>query len=159
MSMNFIPIVLFYFFSVFATNVFAEEDLKTIDQEKVIKLIKNTKEYIKANGKEQAISEFRKNANSIFVIAYDGRFLVSPIYPELIGTNQINFKDSSGIFVVQEEIEKAKAGGGWLKGRWRKNHETGTYECRKIYILPMADNYLIGSWYYYPSDKKGNCLI
>ncbi len=28
------------------------------------------------------------------------------------------------MLVVQEEIEKAKAGGGWLKGRLRKNPQT-----------------------------------
>lgn len=65
-----------------------------------------------------------------------------------IGSNQFDYKDPSGVFVVQEEIEKAKAGGGWLKGRWRK-----------IYIIPIPGNYFIGSWYYYSPKKQGTCLI
>ncbi len=68
----------------------------------------------------------------------------------MIGKNQLNFKDSSGVF-IQEAIEIAKAGGGWLKGRWRENPQTRTYQCRKIYILPIAGNYFIGSWYHYSS--------
>jgi hypothetical protein len=60
--------------------------------------------------------------------------------------------------VVQEEIEKAKSGGGWLKnGRWRKNPQTGLYDCRKSYIQPMLGDYFIGSWYHYPADKPVNC--
>lgn len=86
-------------------------------------------------------------------------FFVSPLHPELIGKNQFNYKDPTGSLVVQEEINKAKAGGGWLKGRWRKDSLTGKYQCRKIYILPVAGSYYIGSWYHYSSDKQEVCLI
>lgn len=131
----------------------------SIDQNKVIHLVKNAENYIKKNGIEKAIIEYRKNSNDIFIGDYSGMFFVSPLHPELIGNNQLNYKDPSGIFVVQEEIEKAKAGGGWLKGRWRKNPQTRKYQCRKIYILPVPGNYYIGSWYHYSSDKQGTCLI
>ncbi|PJE08278.1 hypothetical protein, partial [Legionella sp.] len=67
-------------------------------------------------------------------------------------------KDLSGVLVVQEEIEKARTGGGWLKGRYRKNHKTGQYQCRKLYILPINNEYLIGSWYYYRPATK-NCPV
>lgn len=63
------------------------------------------------------------------------------------------------MLVVREEIEKAKTGGGWLKGRLRKNLQTGSYQCRKIYILPVSGNYFIGSWYHYSPNKQGICLI
>ncbi len=43
---------------------------------------------------------------------YSGMFFVSSLHPELIVTNQFNYRDLSGALVVQEEIEKAKAGGG-----------------------------------------------
>jgi len=85
--------------------------------------------------------------------------LASPIYPELIDTNQIDFKDPKGRLLVQEEIKKAMSGGGWLKGRWRKNPETGKYLCRKLYIYPMPGHYLIGSWYYYTPAQEEKCLI
>lgn len=86
---------------------------------------------------------------------YNGNFYLSPLHPELIGTNQFNYKDAFGALVVQEEINKAKAGGGWLKPRLRKNSQTGEYLCRKIYILPISENYFIGSWYHYvPSEPK-----
>ena len=129
------------------------------DQSRVIALVKKAESYIKKYGKEKAIIEFRKNSDDIFMGDYSGMFFVSPLHPELIGNNQFNYKDSSGVLVVQEEIEKAKAGGGWLKGRWRQNPQTGKNQCRKIYIHPMPGNYLIGSWYHYTSNKQGTCLI
>lgn len=75
----------------------------------------------------------------------------------MIGKNQFNYKDPAGVLVVQEEINKAKSGGGWLKGRLRPNPKTGKYCCRKIYILPAPGHYFIGSWYHYDLNKKGTC--
>lgn len=125
----------------------------------MIAIVKKAKSYIKQQGKNKAIEEFNKSSSLIFAIDFTGTILASPIHPETVGTNQKNFKDASGVFVVQEEIQKAIAGGGWLKGRYRKNHITGQYECRKLYILPINGKYLIGSWYYYATDKNSKCLV
>lgn len=128
------------------------------DQSSVVIIVKRAESYIKKNGIEKAIIEFR-NSNNIVLGNYNGMFFISPLHPELIGKSQFNYKDPSGVLVVQEEINKAKAGGGWLKGRWRYNSLTGTYQCRKIYILPVSGNYFIGSWYHYSSETQGICLI
>lgn len=133
--------------------------MMAIEQARVIAVINKAENYIKKYGKEKAIIEFRKNSDDIFMADYNGEFYVSPLHPELIGHNQFNYRDPSGVLVVQEEINKAKAGGGWLRGRWRKNSTTGQYECRKIYIRPISDNYFIGSWYHYASNKQGVCLF
>ncbi len=130
-----------------------------VDQSRVIATVKKAENYIRKYGIENAMMEFRKNPDDIFIADYKGVFYASPLHPELIGSSQFNYKDASGVLVVQEEIEKAKAGGGWLKGRWRKIPQTGNYQCRKIYILPVSDNYFIGSWYHYSSSKPGSCLI
>lgn len=143
-----------YFCAANASNTY----VKNADQFRVVAVVKKAEDYAKKNGIEKAIIEF-KNSNDIFIGNYDGMFFVSPLHPELIGKNQFNYKDSTGALVVQEEINKAKAGGGWLKGRWRKISLNGEYQCRKIYILPVAKNYYIGSWYHYSSDKQGICLI
>lgn len=148
----------FLFLSLNVTATIGTNNTK-IDQEKVIFRIKNAENYINKNGKEKAIIEFRKHALDIFLGDYKGNFFVSPLHPELIGTNQFNYKDPTGILVVQEEIEKAKAGGGWLKGRLRKNPQTGNFECRKIFIHPMPGNYFIGSWYHYTTSTSGTCIF
>lgn len=126
------------------------------DQSNVVTAVGKAENYVRKYGIEKAISKF-KDAHDIFIGDYNGMFYVSPLHPELIGSSQLNYKDSSGTFAVQEEIEKAKAGGGWLKGRLRKNPETGKDQCRKIYVFPTVDNYYIGSWYYYSPNKAGTC--
>lgn len=130
-----------------------------IERSNVIASVKKAANYIQKHGIEKSIIEFGKNSNDIFVGNYNGTFFVSPLHPEMVGKNQLDFKDQSGVLVVQEEVAKAKAGGGWLKGRWRENPQTKTFQCRKIYILPIAGNYFIGSWYHYSSDKQGVCVI
>jgi hypothetical protein len=138
---------------------FAAENTTNGEEKNVIYLVNQAKAYIQQHGKNRAIEGFKKSSSMIYAIDFKGMILASPIHPETVGTNQIHFKDPSGALVVQEEIDKAMAGGGWLKGRYRKNHKTGQHECRKLYILPMKGNYFIGSWYYYAANKIGKCLV
>ncbi|KTD53459.1 hypothetical protein Lsan_3869 [Legionella santicrucis] len=152
-------IFLAIYFFVFITDIWAGESLNNNKNNEVIERVKKAKTFIKEVGKEKEILTFRMTSSRIFAINFDGKVLASPLHPETIGTNQFDFKDASGLLAVQEEIAKAKVGGGWLQGRLRQNHATGKFACRKIYILPMQGNYLIGSWYYYPADKKKRCLI
>lgn len=132
-------------------------DQSVSDQSRIIAIVKQAEKYITKNGIKNAIMNFR-TANNLFIGNYNGMFYVSPLHPELIGKNQFSYKDPSGHLVVQEEINTAKSGGGWLKGRWRKDPSSGEYMCRRIYILPVAGNYFVGSWYHYPSNTPGDCV-
>lgn len=136
---------------------FLSDTSRSPEQAKVVAVVKDAEDYIKMHGREKAIVAFKQSAAQIFMGDYKGNFYLSPLHPELIGTNQFNYKDAFGAFAVQEEIGKAKAGGGWLKPRWRKNPETGEYQCRKAYIVPLAENYFMGSWYNYAPNKQGTC--
>jgi metallo-beta-lactamase class B len=122
-----------------------KQQSQTASKSKVIAAVNKAVGYIQKNGIEKSIIAFRKNTENFFIGDYSGTFFISPLHPEMIGANQLNFQDSSGAFLVQEEIAKAQAGGGWLKGRWRINPKTKAYQCRKIYLLPIAGNYFIGS--------------
>lgn len=128
------------------------------DPSSAMESVQKAENYIKKNGIKKAITEF-KDSKTIFIANYDGMYFVCPLHPSLIGKNQFNYKDPSGALVVQEEINKAKTGGGWLKGRWRQNPLTGQYQCRRVYIQPVGNNYFIGSWYHYSSTKKESCLL
>jgi signal transduction histidine kinase len=157
---------LFYLLSTFTTNVRGEEKsiVVTNEKEQVIIHVKKAKDYIEAVGKEKAIAEFNKKSGKfskdssyIFAVAYDGIYLATINYPHLVGTNQLTLNNPYHVFLVKEEIEKAKSGGGWLTGRLKKNPHTGKHECKQSYILPMPGDYFIGSGYYYPADQEGNC--
>lgn len=152
-----IPILFVFSLYCFVCEV-SSAGIPTTEQSKVITVVRNAESYIKKNDIDKAIIGL-KDRNDIFIANYDGVYFVSPLHPELIGKNVFNYKDSFGNLVVQEEINKAKTGGGWLKGRWRKNPVTGEFQCRKIYVLPLSGNYFIGSWYHYTSKKQGICLF
>lgn len=139
-------------------NTLASNHSTHTTQDNVIALIQQAENDIKNKGKEKIILYFRQKSSHIFAISYDGTVLASPIHPETVGTNQLYFKDASGLYAVQEEINLAKVGGGCLKGRLRINPNTGKYACRKLYIRPMSGDYFIGSWYYYPA-KKHVCVV
>ncbi|WP_133139088.1 cache domain-containing protein [Legionella genomosp. 1] len=140
-----------------ALDIFAMESLRTIEEKKVMDRVTKARILIETEGKKTALNGFQKNSSRILAIELNGMVLASPIHPETIGTNQWWYKDDLGVLVVQEEIAKAKAGGGWLNGRFRKNHLTGHYACRKLYILPIQNDFFIGSWYYYPPSEENDC--
>jgi hypothetical protein len=152
-------IIFFLMISPTCMAVSASESVRKIEEKNVISVVKHAEAYIQQYGKSKGINRFKKNSSLVFAIDFKGKVLASPIHPETVGTNQIDFRDPTGTLVVQEEINKAITGGGWLKGRYRKNHTTGQYECRRLYIHPMKGNYFIGSWYYYAVNKNSKCLI
>ena len=147
--------LLMFSFSCVVANTSHIETMNA-EQSRIVATVKKTEKFIQENGIKKAIIVFRDSSN-IFIGNYHGVFFISPLHPELIGKKQLNYKDPSGSLVIQEEVSKAQAGGGWLNGRWRENPLTGKYQCRKIYILPVGKNYFIGSWYHYSSKRKGVC--
>lgn len=77
--------------------VFAGQSERKIDEKNVMDTVKQAKAYIQQYGKNKAIREFKKNSSLIFAIEFSGTILASPIHPETVGTNQIKFKDPSGV--------------------------------------------------------------
>lgn len=152
---------------VFNTIAYAEQEssLNVREREQVEELVQKAKKYVETYGKEHAMIEFNKKigefsekSSYIFALDYDSTYLATINYPNLVGINQFDLKDPHRTFLVQEEIEKAKSGGGWIKtARLKKNPATNKIECKESYILPMPGDYLIGSGFYYSPDKDGKC--
>lgn len=120
----------------------------------VVNNVIKAEKYIQQHKKENVVSALKEKYPRIFAIEYGGLILISPLHRDMEGTNQFYFKDKALKLVVQEEIIKAKSGGGWLDGRLRIDPDTGKIACRKIYIRPIHANYFIGSWYHYPKFKN-----
>lgn len=55
-----------------------------------------------------------------FVYDYDGNNIVSPRQTDLIGQNWIDLRDSNGTPVVEEIIETARSGAGYVEHLWPK---------------------------------------
>lgn len=85
-------------------------------------LVKLGYRYMKSSGKNLAAQDFMDKRNDTFrygdlyLIVYDtkGTVIAHGGNTELVGTNQEKIQDEDGRYYVQEIIEKAKEGGGWL---------------------------------------------
>lgn len=164
-QINRMCIIIIFGIFLFNSSLYAKDNTTIKDEEYIITLVQKARNYISMHGKGKALEEFNKkfgifNKDSYYIFALDfnGTVLANMNNPTWIGTNQINLQNSEGVYLVKEEIEKAKQGGGWLIGRKKKHPITGKLECKKSYILPIkGGNYFIGSGYYYASDPQGNC--
>jgi two-component system, NarL family, sensor kinase len=55
-----------------------------------------------------------------FLYDYSGRNLMHPRQPELVGRNLIELRDSRGVPVIRQMIDKARAGGGFVEYVWEQ---------------------------------------
>lgn len=137
-------------------------------QKAIQEFVKDAAVYIKENGEESSMGEFNKkdglftkDSLYVFAINHDGAILATMDFDQkMLGTNQLNFKDPDGMYVIKRIIEKAKSGGGWILYK-TENPVTKTIECKNSFIMPMSgagdNDYIIGSGYYYPISPNGKC--
>lgn len=55
-----------------------------------------------------------------FLYDYSGRNLMHPRQPELVGRDLIELRDSRGVAVIREMIDKARSGGGFVEYLWNR---------------------------------------
>ena len=70
----------------------------------------------------------------VYVQSMEGRILAHPFVPALIGKDSLGMKDSNGKMFVNEEIEVAKSGEGWIQYMWPKPGEK-TSSSKICYVL------------------------
>lgn len=109
-------------------------------------------------GKESASVVFNDKTttwaeNSAYIFAYDmnGTTLALPYQPEIIGTNRMDYKDKYGSPSVRLDIDTAKAGGGFVYLVYY-NPDSGRDELKLCYVLPVDNDWLVGSGLYSGKD-------
>ena len=97
-------------------------------------------EYVKANGKEKAITEFNNPTGpwvkgDLYVVFQDfkGVILAHGGNSKLVGQNHFELKDPNGKYFIKESVEIAKKGGGWLEYSW-VNPLTKKVQAKKSWI-------------------------
>jgi len=89
-------------------------------------------QFMKANGKSQAVKDFTsKRINffrygDLFLFVYNmkGLCIAHGGNEEFVGRNQFDLKDEDGRYFIREFIEKAKAGGGWVNYKVNNSFES-----------------------------------
>lgn len=131
-------------------------------KQRVISFVKEAAAYAKANGRKKACEAFNNPLGNfvrgaMYIYAYDmsGVELANGANRELVGKNLIDLTDPNGMKVVQEHVDAAKRGGGWMRYTW-KNPATGKNATKLGYVLPVDGTWLVGSGYYLDSDSGNN---
>ena len=93
-----------------------------------------------------------------FVYTLNGRCLMHPRQPELVGREMWNFTDDTGQPVVQRSIAKAKEGpnGGFLVYRWKQPSQSQPQWQQKLGLLVSIPrwNWMIGTGIYLDDVEK-----
>ncbi len=100
-------------------RVFLHDEPRTTAEAEA--LVKRAVAHIKTQGREKAFADLSNKKGDfvnrdLFVFVYDmqGKCLAHGRNSEKIGENMINFKDSTGKYIVKERIEIARGRGrGW----------------------------------------------
>ena len=125
-------------------------------------LVKNGYEFMKKHGLSAAVNEFSSRQvdtyryGDLYLIVWDmkGKVIAHGANPDTIGTNQFGLKDEDGKFFVQEIIQKAEAGGGWVDFKLKNAFQSMYVE--KIDL--GTDSFVIGSGLY-PISKREMAIL
>ncbi|MBN3561015.1 cache domain-containing protein [Aliamphritea spongicola] len=89
-----------------------------------------------------------------FVYDMQGRNLVHPIQPELVGQNLYDLRDTYGNFVIRDLLKLAEEGGGFYRYVWRKPSKGGL-EDKLSYVVQIPKvNWMLGTGLYIDDIAK-----
>jgi cytochrome c len=139
----------------FSITVFSADKVPPTKEQKAQTLIEKGLTYIKANGKEKAMTAFMDPKGGfidgefyIFATAFDGTCLAH-INTKMVNTNQIEMVDADGKVIMKEFLDVAKTQGkGWVNYRY-SNPATKKIQEKTSYVANVEGlDMLIGCGFY-----------
>lgn len=112
---------------------------------------------------QQALELLRRmdfgNDNYFFVYDLQGRSLMHPRLPELEGRSQWALRDSAGAPIIQQLVQQAQAGGGFVDYMWNRP-STGRDEHKVGYVELVPEwGWVIGTGLYLDHLQEAQALI
>ena len=125
-------------------------------------LVERFYRYMKANGKTQAArsindpNDLTFNYGDLYIIIYDmhGVIIADAYNPTIINRNDWDKRDETGALYVQEFIDKANSGGGWVDTK-EKNSFKATY----VEKINMGVEQFVITCGLYPITKRETMLL
>lgn len=89
-----------------------------------------------------------------FLYDRQGKNLVHPIQPELVGQNLIDLQDANGKYVIRDLIDLAEEGGGFYRYLWRKPSKGDLEEKLSFVVNVPKFNWMMGTGLYIDDIAK-----
>lgn len=129
---------------------------------KAVDLVKDGYEFMKKHGLSAAVNEFSNRQvdsfryGDLYLTVWDmkGKVIANGANLDSIGTNQFDLKDEDGRFFVQDLIQKAEKGGGWVDVKLKNAFQS-------IYVEKIdlgTDSFVIGAGLY-PISKREMAVL
>jgi cytochrome c len=140
-----------------ACGYYPEADRKAAED-----LVGRAVQFLESNGKSQGamIISSRKDDTlrygDLYVVLYDmkGKIVAHGWNSELEGQDYFMEKDQDGRFYVQEIIEQAKTGGGWV------NHKVhGSFQSTYVELIDLSVEKLVVTCAFYPISKRETIMM
>jgi hypothetical protein len=116
--------------------------------------VKGAVDYARANGKEKALAEFtdqngefKRGELYVYACDFEGNVLAHGGDPSLVGRNLIDYTDLNGKKAIQELVETARSGSGWVSYTW-ENPQTKQEQPKLGYVMKVDDTWWLGSGTY-----------
>ncbi|AKB46695.1 hypothetical protein MSKOL_0918 [Methanosarcina sp. Kolksee] len=129
--------------------------------EELVAFVEKAFEYAHIHGKEAALREFNNQTGKfvdgeLYIFAYDtnGTTLALPFQPEIIGNNRWNITDANGNLYIQNLIDTAQSGGGFVWYLYADPAENFTVKQKLSYVMKVDDNWIIGAGIYNSSENS-----
>lgn len=136
----------------------------TASPEELAAFVEKAFEYAHENGQEVALREFNNQAGQFvdgkfYIFAYDtnGTTLALPFQPEIIGTKRWNVTDTNGTLFIQDLVDTAQSGGGFVRYFYADPADNFTVKQKLSYVMMVNQSWIIGSGIYDP--QKDSAIV
>jgi polar amino acid transport system substrate-binding protein len=141
----------------YLSNISASFDQEERDE--LVSYVDEALQFAQENGKEKALEvfndpegNFTRDGRYIFAYDYDGQNLALPYQTELVGTNRIDAQDPNGVYFIQQIIDVAKMGNGFLYYIYPDPSRNMTDTLKLSYAVDVDGTWLLGSGIYADSE-------
>jgi polar amino acid transport system substrate-binding protein len=137
----------------YLSNISASFDQEERDE--LVAYVDEALQFVQENDKEKSLAvfndptgNFTRYGRYIFAYDYEGQNLALPYQPELIGTNRFDAQDPNGVDFIQQAIDVARMGNGFLYYIYADPSRNMTLALKLSYVANVDDTWFLGSGIY-----------
>jgi signal transduction histidine kinase len=125
------------------------------ERDELVAFVNEALQFTKENGKQKSLEifndpsgNFTREGRYVFAYDYEGLTLALPYQPELIGTSRIEAQDPNGVDYIQQFIDVAKRGNGFLYYIYPDPSINMTPALKLSYVADVDGTWFLGSGIY-----------